>query len=754
VGCAFGKRVVAERQPTEILSIVAMFLTTHATVVVWSVVAVAGHRIPVVDIMLVGLAAALAAVIAVCNVIGSDGYSKLSEEDGSRRIPEFWEERRTRDGRKVYYYDHSTGQTHQKLPKPRGGATAPGRHSNVPGLQLAQSREDRKHREEMEEVQLARDESSKRHVDEMRAKDAEIQRQERDLKRQKEELDRKTAQSLQDVARQKQQSRAEIERAKQQLQQDKARQASQLQHQKRQLKQDKDQQAKLLAAQAQHARKAQAEGIAREKQRVEKERQKLLQDQKKQAEGLLDMDEEPATGTRLKIRYGKNWKDATYVRFDRSVFGANDHYVDFASGKANQKVQFKDKRRDKDWRVLADIEGWEWESTTGWRRYSDDICKELQSKHVVRGKAYFNKTKHVKAGGGGAEFVADFSTAPYEQVNLKNKSQRRKIRAVGSTPAVGLPPPYWGDPTHLANDEVLLERVDDDAALLGVIKRCFEPADSTDLGIGKDAAGWDKLGIPPDRRRVDVKRVWRLQNMGMWTKYQAKVTEEAEKLKKHVPPHRREPIKLRPEFAKATAKLPGFVTLNSDVNETYLLHGAPTCVVDKILLNGCDARYSGSNAGTMFGEGCYFAEDGCKVDQYTGVEPEEFDDGFVARDWLYPGGESEHPKGYGSGVFYVVLCRVALGASLTTKHGIQNGNTKCVDPKATADGQVFFNDRNKVLNEIPEASASGVAMPYHSLLAELGGSIHRHREFIHFDGAMVYPEILLAYKRKDANKMK
>jgi len=43
------------------------------------------------------------------------------------------------------------------------------------------------------------------------------------------------------------------------------------------------------------------------------------------------------------------------------VFGANDHYVDFASGKANQKVQFKDKRRDKDWRVLADIEGWEWE---------------------------------------------------------------------------------------------------------------------------------------------------------------------------------------------------------------------------------------------------------------------------------------------------------------------------------------------------------------------------------------------------------
>ena len=57
-------------------------------------------------------------------------------------------------------------------------------------------------------------------------------------------------------------------------------------------------------------------------------------------------------------------------------------------------------------------------------------------------------------------FEADFSNAPYEQVNLSNRQQRRKIRAVGSTPVVGLPPPYWGDPTHIANSDVLLERVD------------------------------------------------------------------------------------------------------------------------------------------------------------------------------------------------------------------------------------------------------------------------------------------------------
>ena len=34
-------------------------------------------------------------------------------------------------------------------------------------------------------------------------------------------------------------------------------------------------------------------------------------------------------------------------------------------------------------------------------------------------------------------------------------------------------------------------------------------------------------------------------------------------------------------------------------------------------MNGMNERFSGSNAGTMFGDGNYFAEDGAKVDQYT-----------------------------------------------------------------------------------------------------------------------------------------
>jgi hypothetical protein len=39
---------------------------------------------------------------------------------------------------------------------------------------------------------------------------------------------------------------------------------------------------------------------------------------------------------------------------------------------------------------------------------------------------------------------------------------------------------------------------------------------------------------------------------------------------------------------------------------------------------------------------------------------------------------------------------------------------------------------------------------YHSLLAELGGSIHRYREFVVFHGDHVYPEYVVAYRRAKA----
>jgi hypothetical protein len=42
------------------------------------------------------------------------------------------------------------------------------------------------------------------------------------------------------------------------------------------------------------------------------------------------------------------------------------------------------------------------------------------------------------------------------------------------------------------------------------------------------------------------------------------------------------------------------------------------------------------------------------------------------------------------------------------------------------------------------------ALHYHSLLAELGGSIRRYREFVIFHGDHVYPEYVVAYRRAKA----
>ena len=153
----------------------------------------------------------------------------------------------------------------------------------------------------------------------------------------------------------------------------------------------------------------------------------------------------------------------------------------------------------------------------------------------------------------------------------------------------------------------------------------------------------------------------------------------------------------------------------------------------------CMPACSGANAGTMFGEGVYLADDGAKADQYTRAADASIqtgDDPLAAlHALLYPDG-SLPP----AGVNYTFLCRVGLGCAIRTKDG-----TSCLDPGAATDDKLFATARRKQLGEI--AGCTEPKVPYHSLLAELGGNIARFREVVVFDGARVYPEYLLAYSR-------
>ena len=163
------------------------------------------------------------------------------------------------------------------------------------------------------------------------------------------------------------------------------------------------------------------------------------------------------------------------------------------------------------------------------------------------------------------------------------------------------------------------------------------------------------------------------------------------------------------------------------------MHGAPPHVLLSILSTGPNERFSGSNAGTAFGDGTYLAEDAGKNDQY------------VAVDAAYDGTSELHKRLYGHGVqhpgkvFYLLVCRVALGHQVrTTQYG---RSAKSMDG-----GFPVFPISFRELSDVP-----GVSPPvrYHSLLADVmppHGSM-RYREYIVFHSELIYPEYVIAYQR-------
>ena len=82
------------------------------------------------------------------------------------------------------------------------------------------------------------------------------------------------------------------------------------------------------------------------------------------------------------------------------------------------------------------------------------------------------------------------------------------------------------------------------------------------------------------------------------------------------------------------------------------------------------------------------------------------------------------------------MCRVLLGAVARTR----DGTTRLDDG-----GACFATPQQRELAVVPGSSP---AVHFHSLLAETGGRVQRHREFIVFRGNYIYPEYLLAYHRR------
>jgi len=187
----------------------------------------------------------------------------------------------------------------------------------------------------------------------------------------------------------------------------------------------------------------------------------------------------------------------------------------------------------------------------------------------------------------------------------------------------------------------------------------------------------------------------RIENTEMWKRY-AYVRYCIQQKR----PHKCTPISSLGGDIVTRNGLPSANRTNSRLNEVYLWHGTSPHGATGISTSGFRLRYSGSNAGSMYGPGLYFAECSSKSDEYA-IDDQE---------------------GIYKGVYCLLLCRVVLGETL----------------RLTTGGEATHG----MIKSAVESAA------YDSVLGDREASVGTYREFVVFQEDQVYPEYLILYKRQ------
>ena len=151
-----------------------------------------------------------------------------------------------------------------------------------------------------------------------------------------------------------------------------------------------------------------------------------------------------------------------------------------------------------------------------------------------------------------------------------------------------------------------------DARLLRSLQALLQTERPEWLGKGKDVS--KKYG-PYDSLKLAC--AWKVDHPRNRYKYTAgveRVQQELELLEK-----KGKDVTYVPGLPVKTARARGF-TLSQACNEVILLHGTnPDRLLD-LLSTGLNERFSGTGAGTAFGDGVYLAEDAGKTDQYVSAD--------------------------------------------------------------------------------------------------------------------------------------
>jgi hypothetical protein len=321
-------------------------------------------------------------------------------------------------------------------------------------------------------------------------------------------------------------------------------------------------------------------------------------------------------------------------------------------------------------------------------------------------------------------------------------------------------------PLHWKQDGSQLVALNRDDPIVGILRDMIAETQPEQLGIGRDAAtypGWTHLDV--GNRHIEFSRAWRLENLEVWGKYQARLTQVRKEMSRGPPLDALSAAKsppIRRGLREGGGRLPGGLRAAhaNDYNETFLMTGVPLHNIASVLENGCNEHFAGKNAGCLFGAGVYFAENIEKCDQYTRYPAAKL--GKIGRDER----NAAHEKLYGTNqddveddVLYVLVCRVVMGYPIRTRG--RDAQHRCIvmDKDASASNFVFHEScreahyQESVLTGVinPETGRSySPLLHHHSLIAECGGAVDRFREFVVFDGAQVYPEYVVSYRRTAA----
>lgn len=244
----------------------------------------------------------------------------------------------------------------------------------------------------------------------------------------------------------------------------------------------------------------------------------------------------------------------------------------------------------------------------------------------------------------------------------------------------GRPPPYWKNrDVHSGFDELIPASQAEMHAIQNLLESTFKSIKTRDRKGGK---------VPKALRMQSLQRV---ENSKLWEKFT-----EGRYFLKQKRDHKCTPIRQYGGDILTERGLPvDRSALLKRVNETFFWHGTSPHAAKSIIAGGFRLDHSGSNAGTMYGRGAYFAECSSKSDEYS------TDD---------------------NGLFCLLLCRVALGELL----------------HMTAGGESTY---SMIKSAIEEGA-------YDSVLGDREASVGTYREFVVYGEDQVYPEYLVIYKRE------